>query len=53
MVKFFPPALGKESMAIIGDKRTYEDIPNPAKPEKKKRKSDSASVRFLKNTYYN
>ena len=32
----------------MGNKRTHKGTPNPAKPEKKKRKSDnSASVRFL------
>ena len=32
----------------MGNKKTYKGIPNPAKPEKKKRKSDnSTSVRFL------
>ena len=35
-------------MAATGDKRTHKGILNPAKPEKKKRKSDnSALVRFL------
>ena len=45
--KVFPPAPGKESTAATGNKKTHEGIPNPVKPEKKKRKSDSASVRFL------
>ena len=36
-------------MTATGNKKTHEGIPNPAKPEKKKRKSDnSALVRFLK-----
>ena len=29
------------------NKKTYEGIPNPAEPEKKKQKSDSAFVQFL------
>ena len=45
--KVFPPAPGKESTAATGDKKTYEKTPNPAEPEKKKRKLDSALVRFL------
>ena len=34
-------------MAATGNKRTHEGTPYPAEPEKKKQKSDSASVRFL------
>ena len=46
--KVFPLALGKESTAATGDKRTHEGIPNPTKPKKKKRKlNNSALVRFL------
>ena len=45
--KVFPPALGRESTAATGNKRTYEGTSYPAKPKKKKRKSDSAFIRFL------
>ena len=31
----------------MGNKRTYKGTFNPAEPEKKKRKSDSAFIRFL------
>ena len=34
-------------MAAMGNKRTYKEIPNPVKPEKKW-KLNSAFIRFLK-----